>query len=110
MSCIVLYNTKKYDVCKFLGSHPGGREIILGFQNQDITEAYDNIGHSKNADKILAKYVIEETESVAVKSDKGTIDVKYATKKLFTSEDPYHIHKTLGILSLLNLFIDIVMF
>lgn len=110
MSCIVLYKGKKYDVAKFLNEHPGGDSIILQLKDKDITDAYTNIGHSKNADKILAKYIItenvnnQETDNpISVQPENlHKLDLKFTTKKLFTHEDVFNIHKILGFLALIH--------
>ena len=54
--CVVLYKGHPYDVGAFVDAHPGGRDLIVQLRNQDMTDAYDDIGHSKSADRILAKY------------------------------------------------------
>ena len=109
MSCIVFYKNSKYDIGAFLDSHPGGRDIILELENKDITDAYENIGHSKSADKILSKYIIRDNttpvadiQPVAQKQADNGLDIKFTTKKLFTPEDKFNIHKIFGLLSLLN--------
>ncbi|KFG79455.1 cytochrome b5 [Metarhizium anisopliae] len=62
------YNTKKelfvairgyvYDVTGFLEDHPGGDEVLMDVAGQEATEAYDDAGHSEDADKTLDKFLI----------------------------------------------------
>ncbi len=47
--CIVRYKGQTYDVGAFVDEHPGGRDLIVQLRDQDITEAYDDVGHSKSA-------------------------------------------------------------
>ncbi|EQC29228.1 cytochrome-b5 reductase [Saprolegnia diclina VS20] len=49
---------KVYDVTKYLDDHPGGPEIILDLAGQDANEEFEDIGHSTDARKALAKYLI----------------------------------------------------
>jgi len=60
MSCIVFYKGCPYDVGGFIDAHPGGRDIIAQWERLDMTDAYDDIGHSANADQILAQYRIDD--------------------------------------------------
>ena len=59
-SFLVTYKENKYEIQKFLKSHPAGEEILLPYKDKDITEAFDEIGHSKSALKILSKYLVEQ--------------------------------------------------
>jgi len=46
-SCYVTLGTKVYDVTEFLGSHPGGGDLILEHGGKDVTEIMgDEISHS----------------------------------------------------------------
>ncbi len=56
--CWVVINNKVYDVTKYLDEHPGGSDIILDCAGKDATSEFTQIGHSKNAIKILDKYEI----------------------------------------------------
>lgn len=49
---------KVYDVTKYLDDHPGGAEVMLDVAGQDADEFFEDIGHSKEARKELAKYEI----------------------------------------------------
>ncbi|KID82932.1 cytochrome b5 [Metarhizium guizhouense ARSEF 977] len=62
------YNTKEelfvairgyvYDVTGFLEDHPGGDEVLIDVAGQEATEAYDDAGHSEDADKTLDKFLV----------------------------------------------------
>ena len=65
MPCIVVYKTRRYDVGGFIDAHPGGRDLIVQHENKDITDAYDDIGHSTDADQILAGYLLPDNGRVS---------------------------------------------
>ncbi|OQS07880.1 cytochrome b5 [Thraustotheca clavata] len=69
-------NEKKvYDVTKYLDDHPGGPEIILDLAGRDANEEFEDIGHSTDARKALAKYLIgtlkEEPKAAGAKDTAG---------------------------------------
>ena len=94
----VIYNGEKYDITTFIDKHPGGREVIEEYINKDMTDAFDNVGHSEGAQRLLAKYKLDKNGNkvVIVKENYSTLLVK----KLFTDEDRYFFHKVLGLLNL----------
>eukprot|EP00887_Chlorella_sp_A99_P002023 scaffold18.g2023.t1 len=47
-----------YDVTQFLDEHPGGYDIVVSNAGKDATEDFDEIGHSKTANEMLAQYLI----------------------------------------------------
>lgn len=59
-SCWIVIQDKVYDLTNFLDEHPGGREIMLEHAGLDATTVFQDIGHSAEAKKILAKYYIGE--------------------------------------------------
>ena len=91
---IVTYKDNKYNVRDFLKSHPAGEDIILPFEDKDMTLAFDEIGHSKSAVKILNKYLIAG-EKIIQTSESLSIQ-----RKLFTSEDKFNFHKLMGAFTL----------
>jgi cytochrome b involved in lipid metabolism len=89
-SFLVTYKENKYEIQKFLKSHPAGEDILLPYKDKDITEAFDEIGHSKSALKILNKYLVEQPllgnpllEKVEQKEEKEEKQVKYNINKMF---------------------------
>lgn len=54
----VVYGDSVYDVTKFIEEHPGGEEVILDVAGDDMTVAFDNMGHSESAKRILEEYKI----------------------------------------------------
>lgn len=49
---------KVYDVTRYLDDHPGGSEVLLDVAGQNADEFFEDIGHSTEARKELAKYLI----------------------------------------------------
>ncbi len=59
--CWIIINKKVYDVSKYMGTHPGGSDIILSNSHgKDATEEYDNADHTKRAKEMLKDYYIGE--------------------------------------------------
>jgi cytochrome b involved in lipid metabolism len=84
---IVKYRDKKYDIHKFLKSHPAGEDILVPYKDKDITEAFDDIGHSKSALKLLNKYFVS---GEVVKSEETVVEDKESLiKQLFINEYKY---------------------
>lgn len=53
----IVINNTIYDITKWIPKHPGGNIILNGI-GKNATSLFNNIGHSKNALKILQKYNI----------------------------------------------------
>ncbi len=61
--CWMVINGKVYDVTQFLGSHPGGAEIMLPYCGQEATQAFDTKGgrgngHSGGAQDLLNAFYV----------------------------------------------------
>ncbi|CAB3408587.1 unnamed protein product [Caenorhabditis bovis] len=57
-SCWIILSGKVYDVTKFLNEHPGGEEVITQLGGQDATEAFNDVGHSRDALEMTKEYLI----------------------------------------------------
>jgi NAD(P)H-flavin reductase len=122
---IIIINNKKYDITEFINEHPGGNNVFV--DGKDMTEEFNKVGHSKQAVKMLEKYLIkeeeveelkeikeEEVEIKEVKVEEEIFDkisiydlIKYKwnnnkISKLFTHEDYLNLHKILGVIVLIN--------
>ena len=65
---------KVYNVTKYLDDHPGGEEVLLDRGGQDASEDFEDVGHSREARKVLAKFEVGElppSERSATKSAEG---------------------------------------
>ena len=125
----VTYNGKKYNIASFVGKHPGGRKVLLPLRDGDMTKEFDAVGHSKAATVLLERYLVKSSDNsaassseVATATDKATAeeiaktekylarnsfvlpsgDIHFLSKKLFTPEDQYFVHKSFGFLSLFS--------
>jgi cytochrome b involved in lipid metabolism len=56
--CWVLLNGVVYDITPFLSEHPGGPNVVTNLAGDDITEAFNDQGHSENAKEIAKKYEV----------------------------------------------------
>lgn len=53
----VYYEGEPYLIpMSFVYKHPDGEELILPYENKDMTEAYDEAGHSAKAMRRLLQY------------------------------------------------------
>lgn len=64
-----------YDVTEYLGDHPGGVDIMLDVAGKDATEAFDNAGHSEDADEIMAEYRIGKLRGAVKKPAAAAVRV-----------------------------------
>lgn len=53
-------NNHIYDVTNFLDQHPGGEEVLIEQAGGDATEAFEDVGHSKDAHEMKKQYLIGE--------------------------------------------------
>lgn len=92
-------------------AHPGGAEVLRKYNGLDATKAFERVGHSPDAYRMLDSFAIDSkrksngsTEQSSVYKDKVRIKPPRGTwkKKLFTSEDPHNFHKSCGLFVLLN--------
>lgn len=49
--CLVICKNSVYDLANF--SHPGGSDILSGYFGEDITDVFEEVGHSAYASKLL---------------------------------------------------------
>ncbi|KAJ5928823.1 hypothetical protein N7466_007779 [Penicillium verhagenii] len=54
----VAIHGKVYDVTKYVQDHPGGADVLIDVAGQDATGAYEDVGHSEDANEILEAYYI----------------------------------------------------
>ena len=69
-SCWIAIHGKVYDISAFLNEHPGGAEIILeecregGRNGRDATDMFELVGHSKDARKMLERFLKGTVRSI----------------------------------------------
>ncbi|CAG8025608.1 unnamed protein product [Penicillium nalgiovense] len=54
----VIIHGKVYDLTKYVRDHPGGADVLYDVAGLDATEAYDEVGHSEDADEIMKTFMI----------------------------------------------------
>ncbi|KAL7933901.1 hypothetical protein V8C35DRAFT_327382 [Trichoderma chlorosporum] len=54
----VIIHGEVYDVSKYVRDHPGGADVLIDVAGTDATTAYEEVGHSEDADGILKSYLI----------------------------------------------------
>ncbi|GAB69151.1 cytochrome b5 [Plasmodium cynomolgi strain B] len=76
--CCIIINDLVYDVTAFL-EHPGGFEVLKEHDGKDATEAFRQIGHSANAQKLMKTFLIGIQKNSALynkKADTKTVEGK----------------------------------
>ncbi|KAL4765939.1 putative cytochrome b5 reductase [Aspergillus foveolatus] len=61
----LIINGKVYDVTEYVRDHPGGADVLIDTAGTDATEAYEDVGHSEDADEILQTYLIGTLKDAA---------------------------------------------
>ncbi|KAE8328138.1 hypothetical protein BDV39DRAFT_214479 [Aspergillus sergii] len=54
----VAIHGKVYDITKYVRDHPGGADVLIDVAGTDATAAYEDVGHSEDADEILGTYLL----------------------------------------------------
>ncbi|KAJ0421224.1 hypothetical protein BJY00DRAFT_323439 [Aspergillus carlsbadensis] len=54
----IVIHGKVYDITSYVRDHPGGADVLIESAGNDATEAYEDVGHSEDADEILRTYLI----------------------------------------------------
>jgi len=52
-----------YNLSDFIMKHPGGHDIILQYEGQDISKVFAEIGHSEYAIQLIEKYHVRDSYS-----------------------------------------------
>jgi hypothetical protein len=108
-----------YDVTNYLDLHPGGREILLECcassvkdceTGADHLDRFEEIGHSKDALSVLEglpKLNTSDSHSSNLVKENSSFWSR-SLRKLFTSEDHFHLHKAAGFFCLIHYVYRIV--
>jgi cytochrome b involved in lipid metabolism len=57
---LIVISNSVYDVHKFLGEHPGGKEVLQKVKGKDATGPFLSVGHSQDAEETMRKYKVGE--------------------------------------------------
>ncbi|KAF5020292.1 hypothetical protein F66182_7668 [Fusarium sp. NRRL 66182] len=49
---------KVYDVTPYVRDHPGGADVLIDVAGSDATAAYEDVGHSEDADQLLEDFLV----------------------------------------------------
>jgi cytochrome b involved in lipid metabolism len=62
----VTYHGRLYDIPRDFvdNEHPGGADSIYPYEGSDMTEAFEDVGHSKDAVAMLTPWMVEGQEPV----------------------------------------------
>lgn len=61
--CWMIYKNKVFDVTSFISEHPAGPDYIKDYAGVDATTAFDDVGHSEAALKLMLKYHIGDIDT-----------------------------------------------
>lgn len=53
---LVIIHNDVYDLGPYLQEHPGGSEALLDYAGRDATSAFDDIGHSSSARRVMLMF------------------------------------------------------
>ncbi|KAJ5204195.1 cytochrome b5 reductase [Penicillium cinerascens] len=54
----IVVHGKVYNVTEYVRDHPGGADVLCDVAGTDATAAYEDVGHSEDADEIMKTYLI----------------------------------------------------
>jgi len=75
----VIHEDKVLDVTAFIRDHPGGEEVILEYAGQDLTQAFEDIGHSEKALEMMSTFLVGKVDKKVENEEKTRtkiVDVK----------------------------------
>ncbi|CXJ24678.1 cytochrome b5, putative [Plasmodium berghei] len=93
--CCIIIKDLVYDVTSFF-DHPGGYDVFKDYAGKDTTEAFAQIGHSINAQKLMKTYLIGikknsplYEQNINTKSVNGKIEyIDYFLEEIKEKEPP----------------------
>ena len=114
----VIINNNIYDITTFIPEHPGGSGVFTKYITSDdshdpdnktipdLTQRFNKVGHSEYAVNLLGNYKIDELSEDDPRFNRNNNLEYNKTKisKLITHEDKFHIHKSMGLISIVNYF------
>ncbi|PLB52885.1 hypothetical protein P170DRAFT_423692 [Aspergillus steynii IBT 23096] len=71
----VAIHGKVYDVTNYTKDHPGGVDVLADVAGKDATQAYEDVGHSEDANEILESYLVGALKDAAEYKAPATVKV-----------------------------------
>ncbi|KAI9168026.1 putative cytochrome b5 [Paramyrothecium foliicola] len=62
-AAFIIIDQKVYDITNYFENHPGGDDILVEVLGQDASEAFHEVGHSKEAHEQLRNLLVGELEA-----------------------------------------------
>lgn len=59
---LIVYKNEVFDVSNYVDLHPGGSKYLLEYAGRDVSQEFDQVGHSKRASKQLGFLKIGEID------------------------------------------------
>lgn len=96
MSFIYIHGIK-YDVSDYLIEHPGGPEIIQDVMGKDVTEEFEDVGHSREAYEVLEtlkcenndKSSFEESSERSISPPNDNEEIEEEEEEIVTKSSDY---------------------
>lgn len=125
--CLLEIDGQRYNLTTWAKAHPGGVNVLRNFHNKDASHAFHAAAHSAAAYAMLKDFLVVDhdtdgttspsrpfTTTASTTSPRSTMTPELSIpsiskrprwqQKLFTKEDPWGVHKYLGMFCLLVCF------
>ncbi|KXS21349.1 cytochrome b5 [Gonapodya prolifera JEL478] len=102
----IVVENSVYNITKFLDEHPGGEEVLIEQAGQDATEAFEEIGHSDDARKMLKNYKVGDVKDPDQKPVKKKISPsKFSTTTTVKSDSGSVLRLLIPVLIIVAFFV-----
>ncbi|PYH35108.1 putative cytochrome b5 reductase [Aspergillus neoniger CBS 115656] len=94
----VAIHGKVYDVTSYVKDHPGGADLLIDVAGQDATAAYEDVGHSEDANEILESFLIGTLkDAVEYKAPTAVRLIQPTSVSSHEKMDGYDATRTVGL-------------
>ncbi|PON24626.1 cytochrome-b5 reductase [Trichoderma gamsii] len=95
----IVIHGKVYDVSKYVPDHPGGVDVLIEVAGTDATAAYNEAGHSEDADEVLETLQIGTIQGY-VQTGKPAKTVRLVQKPVEETKSTKSSSSAIGILTM----------